>query len=137
MDYKKIALGTLAFFVSSFIIQGMLGFVLGGDYFTNIEIMRNPPIFPLSLGQAILSGIGFAMLYPFTNFRGSVLLKGLKYGLLIGLIMVPFIALDLPGRFEIPSAGTWIWVQGVLGILHFAIAGILVALIYGRGAEAA
>ena len=49
--------------------------------------------------------------------------------------MVSFIALDLPARFAIPSVGTWILVQGILGILHFAIAGILVGLIYGRNIQ--
>jgi hypothetical protein len=58
--------------------------------------------------------------------------KGLKYGLLIALIVVPFVALDLPARFMIPSMGTWILVQGVLGITHYAIAGILIGLIYGK-----
>jgi hypothetical protein len=46
--------------------------------------------------------------------------------------MVPFAALDLPARFMIPSVGTWILVQGILGMLHHAIAGILIGLIYGR-----
>lgn len=135
MNYKKIGLGALAFFVSSFVIQGMLGFALAGDYVAGVEIMRNPPIFPLALGQALLSGIAFAILYPFTNFTGVPLLRGLKFGLLIGAIMVPFIALDLPARFDLPSIGTWIWTQAVTGILHFAVAGMLVALIYGRSVK--
>ena len=132
MNYKKIAFGALAFFLSSFVIQGMLGFVLAGDYFTNIPIMRNPPIFPLALSQAVVSGIAFAILYPFTNFSGAPLLRGLKFGLLIAFIIVPFIALDLPARFDLPSMGTWIWVQALTGILHYTVAGILVALIYGK-----
>ena len=132
MNYKKIALGTLAYFISSFVIQGILGFVIAGDYFLSIPILRIPPTAYLALPQAIVAGIAFAILYPFTNFKGTPVLRGLKFGLLIGLMMVSFIALDLPARFVIPSAGTWILVQGILGILHFAIAGILIGLIYRR-----
>ena len=133
MNYKKIGFGALAFFISSFVIQGVLGFVFAGEYFSTISILRNPPTLSLALPQTIVSGIAFALLYPTTNFAGSPVVSGLKFGLLIGFIMVPFIALDLPARFMIPAVGTWISIQGILGMLHYAIAGILIGLIYGRG----
>ena len=132
MNYTKILLATIAYFISSFVVQGVLGFAMAGEYFQSISIFRNPPIITLALSQTILSGIAFSILYPLTVFEGTPVLRGLKYGLLVGLIMVPFIALDLPARFMIPFPETWILVQGILGILHFAIAGILTGLIYGR-----
>lgn len=135
MNYKKILLGALAYFVSSFIVQGLLGFAVAGDYFSSIPAFRDPPLVPLAMGQTVIAGIAFAILYPFTNFKGSALLRGLQFGLLIGLIMVPFIALDLPARFAIPSVAKWISIQGGLGMLHYAIAGILVGLIYGRNTQ--
>ena len=132
MNYKKIALGAFAYFISSFVIQGLLGFAFAGEYFLSVSILRIPPTIYLALPQAIVAGIAFAILYPTANFKGTPVLRGLKFGLLIGLIMVPFVALDLPARFMIPSVGTWILVTGILGILHYAIAGILIGLIYGR-----
>jgi hypothetical protein len=132
MKYKKIALGTLAFFVSSFVIQGLLGFALAGEYFESIIIFRNPPIIYLALVQTIITGIAFSILFPITHFRGAPLVRGLKYGLLIGVIVIPLVALDLPARFMIPSIENWILVQGILGILHYATAGILIGLIYGE-----
>ena len=83
MNYKKIALGALAYFISSFVIQGLLGFALAGDYFLSIPILRIPPTAYLALPQAILAGIAFAILYPITNFNGTPVLRGLKFGLLI------------------------------------------------------
>jgi hypothetical protein len=135
MNYKKIILGTLAFFISSFVIQGLLGFALAGEYFESISIFRNPPIIYLAFTQTIVTGIAFSILYPITKFDGTPVLRGLKFGLLIAIIVVPFVALDLPARFMIPSVGMWILVQGVLGILHYAIAGILVGLIYRKDAN--
>ncbi|MFK7805674.1 MAG: hypothetical protein AB8G95_28855 [Anaerolineae bacterium] len=135
MDYKKILLGTAAFFVSSFVIQGMLGFMFAGDYFLSIPIMREAPLFALSLSQTAISGIGFTILYSLTHFDGTPIVRGLKFGLMLALIVVPFIALDLPARFTIPSVGTWIGIQGLLSILHFAVAGILVGLIYSSNAK--
>ena len=132
MNYKKITLGTLAYFISSFVIQGLLGFAFAGEYFLSISILRIPPTIYLALPQTIVAGIAFAILYPTTNFKGTPVLRGLKFGLLVGSIMVPFVALDLPARFMIPSVGTWILVQGILGILQYAIAGILIGLIYRR-----
>jgi hypothetical protein len=132
MNYKKIAFGAFAYFLSTFVIQGLVGFAVAGRYFLSIPILRIPPTAALALPQALVAGIAFATLFPFTNFKGSPVLRGLKFGLLIGLIMVPFVAFDLPARFVIPSVGTWILVQGILGILHFAFAGILIGLIYGK-----
>ncbi|MEM7343419.1 MAG: hypothetical protein AAF485_04195, partial [Chloroflexota bacterium] len=66
MDYKKIILGALSFFISSFVIQGILAFVLAGDYFLSISILRNPPTLPLALSQTVITGIAFAILYPIT-----------------------------------------------------------------------
>ena len=135
MNYKKIAFGTLAYFFSSFVVQGLLGFAFAGTYFLGIPILRNPPIVYLALSQAMATGVGFALLYPMTNFKGTPIFRGLKFGLLIGLIVVPLLALDLPARFIIPSTGTWIMAQGILGMLHYAVAGILIGLIYGNNVK--
>ena len=135
MDYKKILLGTAAFFASSFVVQGILGFMLAGDYFLSIPAMREEPLFALSLSQTVITGVGFAILYALTTLAGSPIMRGLKYGLLISLIIVPFIALDIPGRFTIHTVSRWILVQGLLGIVHFGLSGILVGLIYGKRVE--
>jgi hypothetical protein len=132
MNWKKITMGTVAFFISSFVIQGLLGFVLGRDYFLSITIMRQTPIAHLSMSSTIVAGIAVAILYPITSLSGAPLLRGLKFGLLTGLIMTPFVALDIPGRFMIPTESTWILLQGVLGIVHSAVAGIFIGLIYGK-----
>lgn len=132
MKYKKIALGTLTFFFSSFVVQGLLGMTFAGEYFQSISIFRNPPIFYLAFTQTIVTGVAFSILYPITKLNGAPVLRGLKFGLLISIILVPFVALDLPARFMIPSFGKWILIQVLLGIIHFAIAGMLIGLIYGK-----
>lgn len=130
MQPVKILLGALAYFISSFLIQGILAAVIALDYFSNIPVFRTEPIFYLSMGSTLLSGLGFAVLFPITNFTGSWILKGLKYGLLTALIIVPFVALDLPGRFAIPSTEKWILIQGLLGTTHSCVAGVLTSLVY-------
>ncbi|TGL34840.1 hypothetical protein EHQ52_10140 [Leptospira koniambonensis] len=130
MQPVKILLGAFAYFISSFLIQGILAAVIASDYFNNIPVFRTEPIFYLSMGSTLLSGFGFAALFPITNFAGSWILKGLKYGLLTALIIVPFVAFDLPGRFAIPSTEKWILIQGLLGTIHSCVAGVLTSLVY-------
>lgn len=132
MNIKKITLAALTYFILSFLIQGILAFVIAGEYFSGIAILRNPPIMYLALPQTVISGIAFAILYPFTKFKGSSVAKGIKFGLLVGFIMIPFIALDLPSRFIIPSVGKWVLIQGILGMLFYVSSGILTGLIYGK-----
>jgi len=57
--------------------------------------------------------------------------------LIAGLIIVPFIALDLPGRFMIPSEGKWIFFQSILGFMHTIVAGILIAFVYRKDQQEA
>ena len=135
MNFKRIALGTLGYFISSFVIQGFLAMIFAGDYFKSISVFRESPIIYFALPQTILSGIAFSILFPYTKLRGAFIIKGLKFGLLIGLMIVPFIALDLPARFLIPSVWTWVFIQSVLGIVHFVLTGILVAFIYKNEAK--
>jgi len=132
MDYKKIGFATLAYFFSSFVIQGMLGFAIGGDYFSGITIMRQTPLLYLSMSSTVLTGIALAILYPLTNLQGTPIQKGFKFGLIAGLIIVPFIALDLPGRFMIPNEGKWIFIQAILGMTQSATAGVLIGLVYRK-----
>jgi hypothetical protein len=86
----------------------------------------------LSMPATILFGIAYVILYPMANLNGTPVVRGLIFGLITGLIIVPFVALDIPGRFTIPSKGKWILFQGILGIILSAIAGIMIGLIYGK-----
>ncbi len=131
MNIKKTAFGMLAFFVSSFLVQGILGFVVAGEYFMSIGAMRQEPLVYLGMASTLVTGVAMASLYPLTRLGGTPVIRGLKFGLLTGLILVPFIALDIPGRFSIPDVGMWTAVQGVLGMAHFALAGVLIGWIYG------
>lgn len=98
----------------------------------SITIMRPSPIVYLSMSATILTGLAISMLYPITNISGTPVLRGLKFGFLTGLIMIPFVAMDVPGRFMIPSVGTWILLQGILGMVHSSVAGALIGLIFGK-----
>jgi len=80
MNYQKIVLGALAYFISSFVVQGLLSFAFAGEYFLSIPILRIPPTAYLAMPQAIVARIAFATLYPITNFNGAAALGGLKFG---------------------------------------------------------
>ena len=77
----------------------------------------------------IISGAAISALYQFTKFDGAPLMRGFKYGILTGIIVTPIIAMDIPGRFDVPIAEKWLLVQGILGMVHSSLAGILIGLI--------
>ncbi|MCB1180068.1 MAG: hypothetical protein KDK36_20990 [Leptospiraceae bacterium] len=132
MNIKKIIFGIIAFFLSSFVIQGILGMVIGGDYFMKMPIMRKEPNPMMGMGATLIMGVAFSILYSVSELNGTNLQKGLKFGILVGLLLVPFLALDIPGRFDIPDTSKWIIIQSSLGFLHFIISGIAVAFIYNK-----
>jgi len=132
MNYKKIIYGTIVFFLCSFIIQGILGYLIAGDYIKSITILREKPLIQLGMPATLVIGIAFSVLYPLTSIKGSPAIKGLKFGLLTGMLSIPLIALDVPSRFQVPSVATWSAILGGLGVLTHVTAGILVALTYGK-----
>ena len=132
MNVKKTILGTLGYFVSSFLIQGILTMIIAGEYFKSISIFRENPIMYFALPQTIFTGVAFSVLFSLIKLKGNSIIRGFKYGLLIGLLFIPFMALDLPARFSIPSVWTWVLIHCVFGVLHFSVAGILMSLIYGN-----
>jgi len=80
--------------------------------------MRQIPFLYLSMSSTFVSGFAISLLYPYTKFEGTTVVKVVKFGIISGLIILPFIALELPGRFSIPSWEKWIFFHSVLGIFH-------------------
>ncbi|PJZ75297.1 hypothetical protein [Leptospira neocaledonica] len=76
MQPVKILLGALAYFISSFLIQGILAAVIALDYFSNIPVFRTEPIFYLSMSSTLLSGLGFEYFFQLQILQVPGYLRG-------------------------------------------------------------
>jgi len=49
-----------------------------------------------------------------------------------GLFLVSYIALVAPAKYTVPSVSSWMMVEGLAGLVQFAIFGVLLGLIHKR-----
>ena len=127
------ALAVLAYVIASFAVQGSSRFVINAAHYAEIEFMRKDPIMALGFFTMLLQGLVLAYIYPFVcRAAGSPILQGLKYGLLMGVLLGSYIAFVEPSKYLAPSVGGWIAVEGLASLAQFSLYGILLGFVYDR-----
>jgi len=129
-DPLKIALGTLGYVVVTFLTQGTSHFAINREHYAAVASLRTEPIFALGIASMLIQGSILSYLYPIFCRGGSSWIKGLGYGVLIGVFFVSYPALAEPGKYIVPSIPSWIMVEGSVGLIQFGLFGLLLAAIY-------
>ena len=130
-------LAVLAFVLATFAVQATSHFAINTEHYAAIPLMRKNTIMELGFLTMLLQGAVLAYFYPIFYRSGSPILRGLKYGLLMGLFLGSYIALTEPAKFAAPSIGEWIAVEGLASLIQFSMYGVLVGLIHGRASRRA
>jgi hypothetical protein len=92
-------------------------------------ISRENPIIPLGLLAIVVQAIALATLFSLFSTGSNPLTKGLMLGLLIGSYSIVYGAFVVPAKFKIKPVSQYAILELVYGILHFSVAGIIVAYI--------
>ena len=141
MDGKKLVYAALAGFAVMFILSGIWYNAVMGDYYEETMagvynagvILEEPNLVFIALGILIYAFI-MAYMFPIGYKGGSAVTEGLKFGAIVGvLITVPmtFIHMGLLSVSATPA-----FVDAIYQIVEKAIAGIVIAKVYGGGASA-
>ena len=93
-------------------------------------ISREKPIIPLGLLAIIVQGVALAILFSMFFTGTNPILEGLMFGLLIGSYSIAYGAFVVPAKFIIKPVSQYAILELVYGVLHFGIAGIIMALIF-------
>ena len=142
MDGKKLVYAALAGFAVMFILSGIWYNAVMGDYYEETMagvynagvILEEPNLVFIALGILIYAFI-MAYMFPIGYKGGSAVTEGLKFGAIVGvLITVPmtFIHMGLLSVSATPA-----FVDAIYQIVEKAIAGIVIAKVYGGGAASA
>lgn len=127
----RFILSVLAYLVLSMIMVSLWHFVIFKDHYESISIVRAQPLMQLGMAAMVIQGCVLAYLFP--SFRGqatgSPLVKGIKFGLLMGLFLGAYLSLAEPGKYNVPSISNWIMIEGVLSLLQFTVVGAALGLI--------
>jgi len=136
MNAKKLVLAWLAGFVVMFLLSGLWYLVIMKNYYQVqfSEVNRaEPMILWIFLGYLIAAFL-MAYIYPIGYKGGSPAGEGLKFGILIGLLMALPVGLIFYGAYTIPLSGTFVDI--IYQVIEKSIGGVIIGLVYGRSKQA-
>lgn len=130
MNIKRFVLASLAVFAVFQLLDIVIhGVILSGDYRANSGLWR-PDMESLMWIMMLASlALSFLFVYIFTRgYEGKGVLEGVRYGLLIGLLMMGIGAVNQYVVYPVPFMLVVKWF--IFGMIEFAIAGVVAAFIY-------
>ena len=134
MNYSKFLLATLLAFVALFIADYLWWMVIFRDWVMQKMSPSGSESVPFhALAELCMAGL-FAIIYPMGYKGGSPASEGAKFGVLMGLVYA------LPGaihHYAATGGSRAIPAFSIAnGVVMGIIAGITIAMVYGRGAKA-
>jgi hypothetical protein len=130
MNTKKFLLASLAVFVTLQILDFVIhNLILGAAYTATQEVWRTD--MTDKMWVMYITGAVFSLLFVYIfskGYEGKGLMEGIKYGLIIGLVVYFVGSFNQFVVYPIPYGLTWQWV--IYGLIELMIAGAVAALIY-------
>ena len=130
MDYRKIALGALAYTLVTFPLAVIWHVIAFEQQYQAFRYIEGEPSFVIGFVTILLQGIIMSALYPRVSLAGSALVRGLKYGLILGAFFWTSHVLAFVAKREMADTGLFIAMESVYLLLQFGIYGALIGLTY-------
>ncbi len=135
MDAKKFVLAVIAYIIITFAVAASWHLVFFKGLYDQLAIFtRKEPLIPLGIVSIVMQALVLAYLYPAFYKSGSPAGEGLKFGLLIGVLMASIAVFAEAGKQNVSSLSTWLAFESVYYLLQFGLVGVVVGVIYGKGA---
>ncbi len=135
MNMKKCVLAALAGFAVMFSISGLWYLVIMRNFYSTQFAEVNRPeenMIWIVIGY-IVAAILLAFIYPIGYKGGDPAKEGLRFGILMGLIMILPVAFILFGVYKFPLTGSL--VDTIYQIVEKSIGGVVIGLVFGRGGK--
>src|SRR6267142_983059 len=133
MNAKKFVLAAIAYVIVTFAIAASWHLVFFKDLYDQLAIFtRKEPLIPLGIVSIVAQALILAYLYPALYKGGSPAKEGLKFGLLMGVLMASVAVFAEAGKQNVSSLTTWLVFESAYYLLQFGALGVILGLIYGR-----
>jgi len=133
VDAKKFVLAVIAYIVVTFVVAASWHLLFFKDLYDQLAIFtRKEPLIPLGITSIIIQALVLAYLYPLLYRGGSPAKEGLRFGLLIGVLMASIAVFAEAGKQNVSSLSTWLVFETAYYLLQFGALGVLIGSIYGR-----
>ena len=133
MDQKKFVLAVIAYIIVTFAVAASWHLVFFKDLYDQLGIFtRKEPLIPLGITSIVMQGLVLSYLYPIFFRGGSPLTQGLKFGLLIGVLMASIAVFAEAGKQNVSSLMTWLTFESAYYLLQYGCVGMIIGMIYGK-----
>jgi hypothetical protein len=133
MDGRKFILAAVAYVIVTFAIAASWHLVFFKDLYDQLGIFsRKEPLIPLGVISIVMQALVLSYLYPIFSRGGNPLAQGLKFGLLIGVLMASIAVFAEAGKQNVSSLATWLAFESAYYLIQFGLVGVIIAAIYGR-----
>jgi hypothetical protein len=130
---KKRILATASYVVLSFAIAYPWHLVWFHDLYVGMgAVTRAEPIVVLGVLTMVIQGAVIAYFYPFWYQGGNPVWAGIRYSLIIGLLIYTVMGFATVAKFKIAPVSTFLAYHTAFQVLQFTISGAALGLIFGR-----
>lgn len=130
---KKFMLATLSFVVLTMLWAYPWHVVWFHDVYAELGAVTRPtPIIPLGLMSVLIQGMVIAYFYPFYYRGGNPILQGIKFSLIIGLMVYTVMGFTTAAKINIEPVSTFLAYHTVFQSIQFLMTGAALGLIFGR-----
>jgi len=130
---KKIAAFTFAYFVITMAWAYSWHLIWFHDLYVSWgAITRAQPIIPLGIAAIVIQGMVMGYLYPFFYKGGNPILQGIKFSLIIGLMVYTVMGFATAAKFQIAPISQFLLYHTIFQAIQFILAGAALGWIYRR-----
>lgn len=132
---KRFWLGLGAYVFPTFALGYTWHLVFFAQQYQALQIYRPDIIIPFGLLSMFIQGAILSWLFPKLmrhDAGASWLLQGLKFGLLVGLFALSYSTVAVAAKHVMTSVPLFLELETAFTVLHYAIVGPLIALVYRR-----
>ena len=131
------ALATVAAFVVLMMIEVAWHDTLFSTYYESIPyIVRENPLFTAPTVAGVIRALLMSVLYGMIRRPGPVVVPGLSFGAVIGILTGIYWVPSYYAQQPIPELLPWLLIDGGFFLVQGAAAGLVIALIYWKRATA-
>jgi len=135
MNIRTTLLGTLAYTLITFPLAVVWHVVIFEEKYHSFGYFNGEPSFILGFLTILIQGFLLSFLYPYFNFSGKGIVKGVKYSLLIGLFFWTSHVLAFVAKQVVESSPLFILMESFYLLLQFGFYGVAIGLIHSKTAN--
>ncbi len=132
-EIKKTLFATISYVVLTMAIAYPWHMIWFHDIYLEMGAYTRPePSIPLGMLSMLVQGAVIAYLYPYFYRGGDPIREGIKFSLIIGLMVYSVMAFAMAAKMDINPVSAYLFYSTVFQVIQFVITGTALGLIYGR-----